>query len=66
MEMKRPPEPQHVIQWREWIKAGPPKCCHTCDHYSKDGHCFMLDARPPEEFAAAQDACGEWTEEVPF
>jgi hypothetical protein len=26
----------------------------------------MLDARPPEEFAAAQDACGEWTEEVPF
>jgi hypothetical protein len=54
------------MQWRDWIKAGPPKCCHTCDHYSKDGHCFMLDARPPEEFAAAQDACGEWTEEVPF
>ena len=25
----RPPEPEWLIQWREWIRAWPPKCCHV-------------------------------------
>jgi hypothetical protein len=62
----RPPEPEWLIQWREWMRAGPPKCCHTCDHYDKSGHCLAFDLRPPEEFAGTVDACDRWLMEVPF
>ena len=62
----RPPEPQFLIDYREWVKAGPPKCCHTCDEYSPDGKCFKFDMRPPDEFAATPDACDQWIDEIPF
>jgi len=63
---QRPPKPEFLIQYEEWLKAGPPKCCHNCDSYSEQGHCLHFDMRPPEEFAATQDACPDWTFEIPF
>lgn len=62
----RPPEPQFLIDYREWLKAGPPKCCHTCDQFNQSGHCLAFDMRPPDEFAASVDACESWEMEVPF
>lgn len=62
----RPPEPQFLIDYREWLKAGPPKCCHTCDHFNQSGQCLAFDMRPPDEFAASVDACESWEPECPF
>jgi hypothetical protein len=62
----RPAEPQVLIEWREWVNAGPPKVCHSCEHYDKGGHCRIFDMRPPEEFAATVDACDKWQWEIPF
>ncbi len=62
----RPPEPQFLIDYREWVKAGPPKCCFTCDKYNESGHCRKFEMRPPEEFAATVDACENWEPECPF
>ena len=62
----RPPEPQFLIDYREWLKAGPPKCCHTCDHFNQSGHCLAFDMTPPEDFAATVDACDKWEQELPF
>jgi len=64
--MSRPPEPQFLIDYREWLKAGPPKCCHTCDHFNQSGKCLAFDMRPPDEFAASVDACESWEPECPF
>ena len=64
--VKRPQEPEFLIQWREWDKAGPPKCCHTCEHYGVDGLCIEFFMTPPEEFAASIDACDKWERECPF
>jgi sulfatase maturation enzyme AslB (radical SAM superfamily) len=58
-------EPSHVIQWREAI-ANPPKCCHTCDWYDKDGVCGFHKSEPPEDFAATNGACESWIQEMPF
>ena len=62
----RPPEPEWLIQWREWMRAGPPKCCHTCYHFDQFGHCMVFDMRPPEDFASTVDACDKWEAECPF
>jgi len=62
----RPPEPEFLIQWREWVKAGPPKCCHTCENYDHQGKCFEFDMTPPEDFTATVDACDKWEMEIPF
>ena len=62
----RPPEPQFLIDYREWLKAGPPKCCFTCDEYDASGHCRKFEMRPPEEFASSVDACDQWVEVIPF
>jgi hypothetical protein len=62
----RPSEPEFLIQWREWDKAGPPKCCHTCEHYGVDGLCVEFFMTPPEEFAATVDGCDKWELELPF
>lgn len=62
----RPPEPQFLLDYRHWLQSGPPKCCHTCDHYSKVGHCMAFDMQPPEDFAASVGACEEWVEMIPF
>lgn len=40
--MSRPPEPEFLVQWREWMRAGPPKCCHTCEHYDQFGRAWRL------------------------
>jgi hypothetical protein len=62
----RPPEPEFLIQWREWMRAGPTKLCHTCDHFNQSGHCLAFDMRPPDDFAATPDACDKWELEIPF
>ena len=62
----RQPEPEFLIQWREWDKAGPPKCCHTCEHYGVDGLCVEFFMQPPPEFAGAVGECDKWELEVPF
>lgn len=62
----RPPEPQFIVQWREWYEAGPPRCCHTCEQYGVDGLCVEFFMRPPEDFAATVDACDKWIEMIPF
>ena len=62
----RPSEPEFLIQWREWDKAGPPKCCFTCEHYGVDGLCVEFFMTPPEEFAATVDGCEKWEQECPF
>ena len=62
----RPPEPEFLIQWREWDRAGPPKCCHTCEHYGVDGLCTEFFMRPPDDFAGTPDACDKWEREVVF
>ena len=62
----RPPEPEFLIQWREWMRAGPPKCCFTCDHFNQSGHCLAFDMTPPDDFASTVDACEQWIMEIPF
>ncbi len=62
----RPPEPQFLIDYREWVKACPPKCCFTCDEYDESGHCRKFEMRPPDEFAASVEACESWEPECPF
>lgn len=62
----RPPEPQFLIDYREWVKAGPPKCCFTCDYFNQSGNCLAFDMTPPEDFAATVDACENWEPECPF
>jgi hypothetical protein len=62
----RPPEPEFLIQWRELMRAGPPKCCHTCENFSQSGHCLEFNMAPPEDFASTVDACDKWFEEIPF
>ena len=59
-------EPQFLIDYREWEKAGPPKCCHTCEHYGVDGLCVEFFMKPPADFADAVDLCPSWELECPF
>lgn len=61
-----PPDPQYLIDYREREKAGPQKCCHTCESYSKNGICERFGMRTPDEFAAQVDACPSWMMELPF
>ena len=58
----RHPEPEIVTIY----KAGPPKCCHTCEHYGNDGLCVTFFMEPPAEFVAAVDLCPSWEIECPF
>ena len=62
----RHPEPDLVTDYKRWLAAGPPRCCHTCEHYGVDGLCVEFFKEPPEEFAATPDACDKWTMDVPF
>ena len=62
----RHPEPQIVTLYRTTIRAEPPKVCHTCDHYSKEGKCMEFDSVPPLEFASEPGGCALWVWEVPF
>ena len=64
--MSRPPKPDFLIQYEEWRQAGPPQCCHTCDHYGGNGQCFIFKIQPPAEFIDSQGQCESWSQEVPF
>jgi hypothetical protein len=66
MQSQRPPIPEFLKQWRDWIKASPPRCCHTCEHYKNDGRCAVFDMIPPAEFAATVDRCQQWEQEIPW
>lgn len=62
----RHPEPPIVTLYRETLKADPPRVCHTCDHYSKNGLCAEFNEAPPVEFADSHGACALWVWEIPF
>ena len=66
VEKLRHQEPETVKRYREIVKNGPPKCCHTCENYSTDGVCTVYDMRPPEDFAATDGACQDYIQEIPF
>lgn len=66
MQNIRPPEPQNVQQWRVWYAKGPPRCCHTCEYFQSDGSCERHNAQPPPEFTSQENACREWSQEIPF
>lgn len=59
---QRHAEPDAVTTWRN----GPPKCCHTCEHYGVDGLCVFHFQEPPEAFAATAGECNDWKQETPF
>jgi hypothetical protein len=64
--MSRHPEPEIVTIYRATQRAEPPKVCHTCDHYSKQGICAEFEAEPPAEFASEPSGCTLWEWELPF
>ena len=64
--MSRPPEPEFLVKWREWDRAGPPRCCHTCENYGHDGLCTEFFMKPPAEFAEAVGECPKWMLEIQF
>lgn len=64
--MPRPPKPDFVVEWEQWVNAGPPQCCHTCENYDVRGYCSRYDMEPPAEWAALVGECEEWSQEVPF
>ena len=64
--MSRHPEPEIVTIYRATSRAEPPRVCHTCDHYSKEGRCAEFDDEPPADFASEPGGCSLWEWEVPF
>ena len=60
------PEPEIVTLYRKTLQTMPPRVCHTCDHYSDQGHCAEFDAEPPAEFASEPGGCSLWEWELPF
>ena len=59
-------EPEALKRYREIVRQGPPKCCHTCDYYDQHGKCAKFNMEPPEDFAARDGACPEWVMDIPF
>lgn len=64
--MPRPPKPEFLVQYEAWRDAGPPPCCHNCDHYSGEGRCFIFKIEPPIEFVNSYGKCDQWSQEIPF
>lgn len=62
----RPPKPDFLTRYEEWLRLGPPQCCHTCDHYAGDGRCYHFNHYPPVEFVNSQGQCPSWSREIPF
>lgn len=62
----RPDKPDFLKQYEEWMRAGPPKCCHTCDNFGGLGECLHFGSQPPAEFIESQDQCDQWIREIPF
>jgi hypothetical protein len=59
-------EPKMITLYKEWVNAGPPRCCHTCEMYGTDGLCTEFFMEPPAEFAEAVGECSKWMQEIPF
>jgi hypothetical protein len=55
-----------VTDYKRWLAAGPPRCCHTCEHYGVDGLCVEFFMQPPAEFAATVGECNKWEAECPL
>lgn len=64
--MSRPDKPDYVVEYETIRKLGPPRCCHTCDHYSHDGRCLEFKLFVPHEFASLRDNCPVWELFLPF
>lgn len=64
--MSRQKEPEVVTKWRALVKAGPPKCCYTCDNYTDHSFCTRFEEKVPEDFSESIDQCSEWVWELPF
>jgi hypothetical protein len=64
--MARPPKPEFLVQYEQWVALGPPRCCHTCDAYTPYGWCVTFNTQPPNEFVALQDSCPCWERVCPF
>lgn len=62
----RPDKPDFLIEYEKWVRAGPPQCCHTCDHYGIGGECFIFNTHPPAEFTNSQGQCKSWSYDIPF
>lgn len=66
--MPQHPEPQILKDW--WNdpqrNSNPPKVCHICEHYDREGMCAQFRAEPPLDFAHAPGACDNWLELIPF
>lgn len=63
---ERPKKPDSVVAYEEFVRKGPPRCCHTCGDYNEHGECLRFNSVPPEGFAATEGACADWVYEVPF
>lgn len=50
----------------DFINNGAPKCCHTCQHYNKNGVCETWNNSPPPEFTNQINACEHWFMDTPF
>lgn len=66
VEAMRHKEPEVLKRYRKVIAAGPPKVCHSCEHYADDGVCLKYEMEPPEQFASTPNSCPDWIQEVPF
>lgn len=62
----RPKPPKIVTDWQKMTQIQPPRCCHTCWHYTDSGQCKVFQMEPPAEFAEEVDQCDAWEQEVPF
>ena len=65
-EAMKAKEPEVLRKYREIVAKGPPRVCHTCDHYLDDGSCRHYNATPPADFAATPNACPDWLMAPPF
>lgn len=64
--MPRHPTPKLLLDYQQWVEHGPPRMCHTCEHYDAYGMCQQFGMEPPEDFAATPDACDEYVQDIPF
>jgi hypothetical protein len=56
----------HEKMMKEVFEKGPPRFCHNCLHYTREGKCEKFDMEPPKEFTQMANQCDEWYMEPPF
>lgn len=62
----RLPKPAFLLEYEKLMADGPPKCCHTCDHYGGNGECLEFRLIPPPEFVNLRDSCPVYSRICPF